>query len=123
MLQQRQWVSFNDLIQKTNKTIGLEFYANAAFSDVGSYTSNVRGKQIDNSASAINFILNLQPLPVCALRTYRNEHCVINETMVQEMLNALCRHGVEWVILDGLALRLRTSKFCQIPRAWASFFA
>ncbi|KAI5414445.1 hypothetical protein KIW84_040085 [Lathyrus oleraceus] len=43
--------------------------------------------------------------------------------MVQEMLNALCRHGVEWVILDGLALRLRTSKFCQIPRAWASFFA
>lgn len=39
MLQQWQWVSFNDLIQNTNKTIGLEFYANVAFSDVGSYTS------------------------------------------------------------------------------------
>lgn len=78
MLQHRQWVSFNDLIQKTNKTIGLEFYAKANFSDVGSYTSYVRGKYIDYYSNAINSILNFQPPPVCSLRTYRNERRVIN---------------------------------------------
>lgn len=41
ILQQRHCMSFNNLIQETNKTIGLEFYANAALSDVGTYTSYV----------------------------------------------------------------------------------
>ncbi|KAI5404413.1 hypothetical protein KIW84_051542 [Lathyrus oleraceus] len=31
VLQQRQWVSFNNLIHETNKRISLEFYANATF--------------------------------------------------------------------------------------------
>lgn len=122
MLQQRQWVCFNDLIQKTNKTIGLKFYENDDFSDVGSYTSYVQGKYIDYSASVINSILNLQPPPVCALMTYRNEHHVINKTMTQEMLDALCRPGAKWLIKCGLAMRLRTTEILQTPRAYASFF-
>lgn len=31
VLQQRRWVSFNNLIHETNKSIILEFYVNAAF--------------------------------------------------------------------------------------------
>ncbi|KAI5419341.1 hypothetical protein KIW84_043487 [Lathyrus oleraceus] len=41
-LQQMQWVNFNNLIHETNKSIGLEFYANAAFGPSDSYTSYVR---------------------------------------------------------------------------------
>lgn len=122
MLQQRQCVSFNDLTQKTNKTIGLEFYANVAFSDVGCYTSYMWGKYIDYSSSAIKSILNLHPHPVCALRTYRNEHHVINETITQEMLDVFCRPRAEWMNECGLVVHLRITEFCQIPRAWASFF-
>lgn len=83
MLQQRHWVSFNNLIHETNKTICLKFYANAAFSEVGAYTSYVRGKYIDYSTSVIYSLFNLQSPHVCALRTYRNENQVINEAMAQ----------------------------------------
>lgn len=40
-LQRRKWVSFNNLIHETNKSIRLEFYENAAFGGVNSYTSYV----------------------------------------------------------------------------------
>lgn len=69
------------MIRETNKNIGLECYANVEFSKVGTYTSYVRGKYVDYFASVINSIFNLQPPPVCALRTYRNGHRVINEAM------------------------------------------
>lgn len=49
-LQQRQWVRFNNLIQETNKSIGLEFYENDAHHDSNSYTSYVRSKYVDFSA-------------------------------------------------------------------------
>ncbi|KAI5444642.1 hypothetical protein KIW84_013061 [Lathyrus oleraceus] len=89
---------------ETNKTIGLESYANVAFSDVDSYTSYIRGKYIDYSSSAINSLLNFQPLPVCALKTYRYEHHVINEAMAQEILGVFCRPEAEWVIERGIAM-------------------
>lgn len=41
LLQQRQWISFNNLIHETNKSINLEFYTNTTFGDVNSYTSYV----------------------------------------------------------------------------------
>lgn len=82
----------------------------------------MRGKDIDYSANAINHLLNFQPPPVCALKTYRNEQCVINEAIFQEMLDALCRPEIQWVIECGLALRLKIIEFRPSPRAWASFF-
>lgn len=86
-LQRTQWVSFNNLIHETNKSIGLEFYVNAAFGAVNSYTSYVRGKYIDHSPSTINSLFNLQSPPVCALLNYRREHKVINKEMTQVMLH------------------------------------
>lgn len=47
---------------------------------------------------------------------------MINESMAKEILEAFCRPGVEYVIEHGIALRLKTTKFRQILRAWASFF-
>lgn len=41
VLQQRQWVSFNNMIHEANKSINLEFYANVTFGEVNSYTSYV----------------------------------------------------------------------------------
>ncbi|KAI5419518.1 hypothetical protein KIW84_043622 [Lathyrus oleraceus] len=99
-----------------------EFYANAAFDEVRTYTSYVRGKYIDYSPSAINSLFNFQHPYVCALVNYRHEHKVINEEMAQVMLDTFCRPWAKWVVERGLALRLKTAEFHQIPRAWASFF-
>ncbi|KAI5407040.1 hypothetical protein KIW84_053339 [Lathyrus oleraceus] len=104
MLQQRHWVSFNNLIREANKNIGLEFYANATFIKVATYISYVRGKYVNYSVNAINSLFNLQPPHVCALKTYRNEQQVIKESMAQEMIEAFCRPGAEWVVEHGLVL-------------------
>lgn len=111
MLQQRHQVSFNNLIQEGNKNISLEFYANVEFSKVGTYTSYVRGKYVNYSPSSINSLFNLQPPPVYALRTYRNEHKFINEAMAQEMIEAFCRPWEECMVGCGLALRLKIAEF------------
>ncbi|KAI5405797.1 hypothetical protein KIW84_052535 [Lathyrus oleraceus] len=42
MMQQRHWVSFNNLIREANKNICLKFYVNAEFSEVGTYTCYAR---------------------------------------------------------------------------------
>lgn len=67
MLQQRKLVRLNNLIQHTNKSIGLEFYANDAHLDINKYKSYVRGKYVDFSAKAINSLLGLQMLEKCKL--------------------------------------------------------
>lgn len=46
VLQQRRWVSFNNLICEANKNIALDFYANTTFGEVGTYSSYVRGKYV-----------------------------------------------------------------------------
>lgn len=121
-LQRRQWVSFNNLIHETNKSIGLEFYANATFGAMNLYTSYVRGKYIDYSPFTLNSLFNLQSPPACALLNYRREHKVINEEISQVMLDLFSRPEAMWVIESGLTLRLKTAEFRRIPRAWASFF-
>lgn len=82
----------------------------------------MRGKYIDYSPSTINSIFYLQPHSMCAIMNYRQKHKVIDEEMAKVMLDVFCRPKVVWVIERGLALRLKTAEFCQIPRAWASFF-
>lgn len=44
MVQQRHWIRFNNLIQETNQSIALEFYANTAFQSSYYFTSYVQGK-------------------------------------------------------------------------------
>lgn len=122
VLQQRHWVSFNNLIHEINNSTGLEFYTNVAFGEVNSYTSYVWGKYIDYSPFSITSLFNLQPPFVCALMNYRHEHKIINEEMTHVMLDTFCRPGAEWVIELGLTLRLKIAKFRQILRAYASFF-
>lgn len=121
-LQQRQWVWFNNLIQETNKFIGLQFYANVAYLDANSYISYVRGKYVDFSGHDINSLINLQPSEECTIRSMRRTISLIDEHLGQEMLNAFCRPGDEWVIVCSLALKLNTSLLCPIARARASFF-
>lgn len=121
-MQQRKWVSFNNLIHDTNKIIGLEFYVNATFGASDSYTSYVPGKYIDYYHSTINTLFNFQPPPVCALVNYRQEHKVINEETTKVILDLFCRPDAVSVVEHGLGLRLKTFEFCQIPRARASYF-
>lgn len=81
MLQQRWWVSFNNLIRETNKIIGLEFYTNADFGAHGTYQSYVWGKYIDYSPTTINLLFDLESPYVCTLRNYRQEYKVMTEAL------------------------------------------
>ena len=61
VLTARGWHGLNDMVFKeANKTMTLEFYANARFSR-RRYGSYMRGRDIDFSPQAINCLLNLVP--------------------------------------------------------------
>ncbi|KAI5403936.1 hypothetical protein KIW84_051183 [Lathyrus oleraceus] len=71
VLQQRRWISFNNLIHETNKSIDLEFYANVAFGEVISYTSYVRGVPIYPDDEMIS---PKEPFNASAIRRLQNMH-------------------------------------------------
>jgi hypothetical protein len=60
----------NDLICDANRSIALEFFANAlvVLRRARNYTSIVRGITILYNPSAINRLLGLRPLAECAIR-------------------------------------------------------
>lgn len=95
---------------------------NAAFGDMTSNTSYVRGKYIDYSPPSINSLFNLQPPQVCAFVDYRQEKKFIDEDMVQVTLDLFCRPEAAWVIERGLALPLKTIEFRQTLRVRTLFF-
>ncbi|KAI5422063.1 hypothetical protein KIW84_045494 [Lathyrus oleraceus] len=64
LLQQRQWVSFNNLIHETNKSISLEFYVNAAFGKRTSVPIYPDDEMISSKA----------PLNASAIRRLQNMH-------------------------------------------------
>jgi len=58
---EKGWLGLNAMVEKaSNKSIALEFFANAVSMNQGSYTSRVRGKRIDFSPGRINQVLGLQ---------------------------------------------------------------
>jgi len=68
VLTARGWHGLNDMVfQEANKTMTLEFYANARFSR-RRYGSFVLGKDIDFSPQAINDLLDLVPPEQCDVR-------------------------------------------------------
>lgn len=97
MMQQRQWVRFDSLFQETNKSNGLKFYANAAFSSENSYTSYVKGKYVDFSYYYKFSSLSSTP-EACIISVYRDKHHHIKDTMGKYVLDAFCKPMVEWVM-------------------------
>ncbi|KAI5431551.1 hypothetical protein KIW84_035657 [Lathyrus oleraceus] len=115
----RVWLSLNSMINETNKSIGLEFYANVALRQYKDYTSYVRGKSINYNPSRINYLLHLQPPNECSVQNRRNP--TMNEERCEEMKNAFRQPGEDLAIVNGKPLSLNTKQIFLIPRAWASF--
>lgn len=121
MFDERQGVSFNNLIQDTNKFIGSKSFSNSVFYPHNEFTSYVRGKHINYSPYVMNSLLNLQPPSVCEIQNRRSHNHRLGEQMCEIMKNEFCRPISKWVIVNGVALRLFTSHICPIPKAWAYF--
>ena len=70
----RGWHGLNDMVFKeANKTLALEFYANARFSG-RRYGTYVRGKDIDFSHQAINDLLKIVPPEQCDVKRRRETY-------------------------------------------------
>lgn len=76
MLEKRMWTRLNSLVKEINQSIRFNFYANAANQASDSYSSYVRGKIIDYSPLAINYLLCLRALPSCSIQTRMGDSCV-----------------------------------------------
>ena len=113
------------MVGKTsNKSIAMEFFANAVSEKEGSYVSYVRGKRIVFSPTKINRILGLPTLAVCDVERRR---LPTNWPPSQEewdgLLDGLMKEGTGWVrkYPTNNPQRIDTPDLLPIPRAWASF--
>lgn len=103
------------MIKETNKSTGLEFYANVALHSFKYYTSYVRGKNVNYSPSKINVLLHIPTLSRCNIQ---NRMCVnMNERMCERMKEEFCQPGVKWVLVKGEPLRLHTRLMRPIRKA------
>jgi len=113
------------MVGKTsNKSIAMEFFANAVSEKEGSYVSYVRGKRIVFSPTKINRILGLPTPAVCDVERRR---LPTNWPPSQEewdgLLDGLMKEGTGWVrkYPTNNPQRIDTPDLLPIPRAWASF--
>ena len=102
------------VFKEANKTLALEFYANARFSR-RRYGSYVRGKDIDYSPQAINDMLKIVPLEKRDVQR-RRDTCG-GETW-DEVKSLLCVEGAQW---QGSKRMLLKAEFKPAAKAWASF--
>jgi len=114
----RDWHGLNGLIfEQANKTMALEFYANARFSRKR-YGTYVRGMDIDFSLEAINGLLKIVPPKQCDVKRRRDTCGNWNDEAWEELKLQLCVEGAQW---QGGKRMLLKSDFKLVPKAWASF--
>jgi len=114
----RGWHGLNDTVFKeANKTMTLEFYANARFSR-RRYGSYVRGKDIDFSPQEIDDLLNLVPPEQCDVQRRRDTCEGWDDETWEEVKSLLCVEGAQ---LQGIRRMLLKSDLKPVAKAWASF--
>jgi len=105
------------VFQEANKTMALEFYANARFSG-RRYESYVRGNDIDFSPQAINDLLKIVPPEQCDVKRRRETCESWDEETWEEVKSLLCVEGAQW---QGNMRMLLKADFKPVAKAWASF--
>jgi len=117
MIRERGWEKLNNMVQDSNnKSVILEFYVNASFSDT-MYKAYIRGKTADYSSDAINQLLGLTPPEECEVEKLKREVKNMIGSEWDSLIARMCRPGVTW----KSARMLTYSKFLPIPKAWVSF--
>jgi len=102
------------VFKEANKTMTLEFYANARFFG-RRYESYVRGKDIDFSPQAINDLLNIVQPEQCDVQRRRDTCGGWNEEQWDEVKSLLCVEGAQW---QGSKQMLCKSDFKSVAKAW-----
>lgn len=74
------------MTQETNKSIDLEFYANATHHDQKSYTSYLK---IVGCPDAINTLLDFPPPGLCGIQNRRGINHMLNAHMCEMMKNEI----------------------------------
>lgn len=106
ILEYKGRMKFNNLIQNTNKSIGLNFFTHVGYYPLNEFMSYVWGKHIDYNPFVINVLLNLQPSHVCGIQNIRSHK--ITYKMYQIIKNEFCQPISEWVFVNGVSLRFLT---------------
>jgi len=117
MIRQRGWEALNNMVHYlNNKSVIMEFFANARYSPV-KYQAYVREKTIDFSPAAINELLGLTPPDECEVQKLRRESAGMEDDQWDELISKMCRPGATW----KRARMLTYADFLPFPKAWASF--
>jgi len=105
------------IFENANKTLALEFYANARFMGK-KYVSYVRGKEIDYRPERINNLLQIIPPEECDVQRRLAECKNWNDAKWDELKDQLCVDGDKWRGRSHILLR---ADFKPVAKAWASF--
>ncbi|MED6211951.1 hypothetical protein PIB30_078484 [Stylosanthes scabra] len=122
----RKWKRLTRPIQVAGYTLVREFYANAWVRDEDrnqplSYSTFVRGKEINFSPEAIHKVLNLRSKPIPNVASYHDRKQE-NDLRLDAVLRDLCVEEAQWVFHDdGRHHFLRRVDLKPMVRGWYEF--
>ncbi|MED6128830.1 hypothetical protein PIB30_101720, partial [Stylosanthes scabra] len=125
-IHQRKWEKFTKPIQAVGHLMVKEFYANAWELDKArrkqcTYTSMVRGTEINFDPSNIKRVLKLRKDPIPNAPSY-HERKANDDFRLDHILYDMCEEGAEWVRhRDGKPHYLRRSDLEPMPKGWYEF--
>ncbi|MED6178288.1 hypothetical protein PIB30_106138, partial [Stylosanthes scabra] len=125
-IHQRKWEKFTKPIQAVGHLMVKEFYANAwelnkAKRKQRTYTSMVRGIEINFDPSNIKRVLKLRKDPIPNAPSY-HERKANDDFRLDHILYDMCEEGAEWVRhRDGRPHYLRRSDLEPMPKGWYEF--
>jgi len=124
-LREKCWEGLNGMVTKTsNKSIALEFFANAYVEPKKNYFAIVRGKEVSYASRDINRMLGLPVPEVCDVERRRNPLNYPNSHEEwDEMLVGLMKEGKGWRRKTPASnpQRINTTHLLPVYREWASF--
>ncbi|MED6165822.1 hypothetical protein PIB30_103330, partial [Stylosanthes scabra] len=125
-IHQRKWEKFTKPIQAVGHLMVKDFYANAWEPDKAkrkqrTYTSMVRGTEINFDPTNIKRVLKLRKDPIPNAPSY-HERKAIDDFRLDHILYDMCKEGAEWVRhRDGRPHYLRRSNLEPMPKGWYEF--
>ncbi|MED6177588.1 hypothetical protein PIB30_099593 [Stylosanthes scabra] len=125
-IHQRKWEKFTKPIKAVGHLMVKEFHANAWEPDKArrkqrTYTSMVRGTEINFDPSNIKRVLKLRKDPIPNAPSY-HERKANDDFRLDHILYDMCEEGVKWVRhRDGRPHYLRRSDLEPMPKGWYEF--
>ncbi|MED6126149.1 hypothetical protein PIB30_075567 [Stylosanthes scabra] len=122
----RKWKRLTKPIQVVGYSLVREFYTNAWVMESErhlplTYTTWVRGKEINFSPEAIHNVLNLRSRPLPNVASYHDRKYE-KDYMINDILRDLCVEGAQWVFHDdGRPHFLRRTDLKPMAREWYEF--